>query len=107
MRDVLGNDIQMRQATRGIAGRAPSDAYADTCSVLTKPAPVKTLAGRGTAEAEKKLVKCLRLGKNVPAKVTNQQIWLGIPQHLQHGAVHLQQVAIGRTPANRVGRILN
>src|SRR5437762_14370185 len=106
MRYVLGNDIQMRQATRGIAGRAPSDAYAHTCSVLTKPAPVKTLAGRGTAEAEKKLIKPRWFGKDVPAKVTNQQIGLGISQHLQHRAVHLQQVAIGRTPANRVRCIL-
>src|SRR5437879_5706859 len=97
MCDVLGDDIEVRQASSGIAGRASSDAYAHTCSVLTKPAPVKTLAGRGTAEAEKKLVKCLRLGKNIPTKITNKQIRLRISEHLQHRPVYLQQISIGRT----------
>ena len=58
-------------------------------------------------EIANKFAESLRFGEDSPLQIAEQQLRLGVTQHLQHGTINLQKIAGGRAAADGIGDILD
>jgi len=102
--NVFGEDIQIQDRSRQIADRPAAHAHLDLLPIAAEPRAFDSLGGVPAQQSLAKRIETFGSGEN-ERQVSNQQVSLGariVSQHLQHGAVDLEELPALRGAANGI-----